>query len=246
MLVCAIDFETTGLDTAKDSIIEIGAIVYDSTTYKVVESMGVICRPPNNVTLEPIILKITGITQEQVDTADSLHNGLTQLNHLMGMSQVCIAHNKTFDEQMYLSNCKALALEPVVKPWICSKDEIPSHYEKPCKKLSHLALDYGLAVDGSKLHRALNDVELMIAMLQKTELDMSYILEWNNTPWVFIEATNVGKPWVDGGKGVADAKAEGFRWNGDAKKWLKKIKENEYESEKSRESKFKRVRYLGA
>jgi DNA polymerase III epsilon subunit-like protein len=165
-----------------------------------------------------------------------------------------VAHNASFDLGMLEGNASRYNHTWSDKfkntPWVCSKSDVPKHANNRCTRLSHLAVDYGLLVDGAKLHRAVDDVLLMGKMLAQTGMTFEEIYTWKQEPWVYIQATNVEKPWVDGGASVKKAKEEGFSWekaygtDGPVfqKSWVKRVKESEYQKELDGPSQFKRTR----
>ncbi len=148
----------------------------------------------------------------------------------------------------FLAGCMRVGLLTREMEWICSKNDVKTHADRRCTKLSHLGVDYGLVVDGKGLHRALGDVLLMGEMLKATGLTADEILKWKQEPWVYIEA-QTEKPWKDEGRDVALAKADGYQWSKDygnglvvQKRWSKRIKASEEEAEFAKKSPFFRAR----
>lgn len=239
-----IDFEATGLDTSKDSIIEIGAQLVDDK-FDVLKSLSVLVKPEQPLSAE--IQTITGITQNDLDTEG------TTLGVAAGMlSQVLtedigyvIAYNREFDESLFRVDTarEALGMLPSVNqllnlPWLCAMKDIERNYDFKCWKLSHLALDYGIAVDPAKLHRAINDVELTRKLLKASGVTALQMYQYQVTPWVYLQAL-IPAPWTDGGKGKAEATKLGYSWEKakgtDApvfeKTWVKRVKEHKVEDE---------------
>lgn len=65
-----------------------------------------------------------------------------------------VAYNSAFDEAMVGNEIKRknLDLDPVLyylmsKNWLCAMEDVEANISMKCKKLSHLSLDHGLAVD---------------------------------------------------------------------------------------------------
>ena len=64
----AVDVETTGLDSYRDEIIEVAAIVFDEES--VLEEWSSLVDPGRDI--PPFITRLTGITQEMVAGAPTL------------------------------------------------------------------------------------------------------------------------------------------------------------------------------
>lgn len=252
MLVCGVDLETTGLLPGDDYITEIGAALFKSSSWEPQATFSTFVYEPKALPLTPEIVKLTGITDDMVKSGSSIINALQKFEHFSEQSQAFVAHNKDFDQAFLLASAARAGYtfrpEFKAKPWICSKNEVKTHFGRRCTKLSHLAVDYGLLVDGSKLHRALDDVLLMGQVLAKSDMTLNMIIDWIKEPWIYMEAL-VEKPWLDAGKSTSEAKKHGYGWEkayGDSyvfsKKWIKRCKESEYEAEKAIQTSFKRIR----
>jgi hypothetical protein len=116
------------------------------------------------------------------------------------------------------------------------KDVLSNHKHK-CWKLSHLALEYGIAVDPSKLHSALADIELTAQLLQRAGTTLHEIKTYHDEPTVVLRAV-VPPKWEDKGVGTDAAKKLGFSWEqprGVDKKfekcWVKAVKKQNAEVE---------------
>ena len=251
MLVLGFDVEATGLDVKKDSIIEIGAILFDvkNSIWNKVEEFSQIVYESSYGTLSKEVIEVTGITNEMlralgkpfVDTIDGLLP-------LLEKSSVIVAHNKQFDKSMLLNQLERYRLPNCLslldgKDWICSIEDLKSNRKMKCMKLSHLALDYGVTVNPKELHRASNDVELMGKLLTEAKADPIEMLGYSKEPNIIIRA-HIMAPWKDGGEGKKEAQRLGFSWektkNSDRvfdKMWVKRIKESEKDAE-SKEASF--------
>jgi DNA polymerase III alpha subunit (gram-positive type) len=243
-IVCGIDVETTGLDKEKDFITEIGAVLFDGETWAVLDEMSCLVRLPEGASLTDEIISLTGITNEMLkEKGVSIFDALVRLEGFSKDAVAFVAHNKDFDEGFYNEAWKREGTEPKTKrPWYCSKGEVKSHRAKACTKLSHLALDYGLVVDGSVLHRALDDVKLMGRMLKSTKLKFNEIKQWADEPWVYLKAE---VSYDDREK----ASRDGYGWQTCkgtyapvfTKCWVKRCKQSEFDTEKARDVGFKRT-----
>ncbi len=248
MLICAVDTETTGLDPKKEWVIEIGGVLLDGTTWDVKSKFNILINRPEVFPLKCI--DIHGITEAQL-----IKEGIgaaQAFNSFFNFSQdaeAFIAHNAKFDMDMIFENLLRTpgVEQPEKRPWLCSKSHVRTHHDRRCTKLSHLAVDYGCLVDGSRLHRALDDVLLMADMLKKTGQTIHDIIAFAQEKWCYFEAL-VEAPWKDNGRSVALAKAESFVWEGYyddgpkfPKKWVKRVKESEFAKERSKNFGFKRL-----
>ncbi len=251
MLVCGIDTETTGLDFKADWVIEIAAVLFDGKTWEPKEQMSVLINRPEAFPVK--CTEIHHITDEMlVDQGVSAFEAYKALEKMGLKADFLIAHNASFDAQMIGENINRtpgleISTEFLRRPWLCSKKDVRTHYDRRCTRLSHLAVDYGCIVDGSKLHRALDDVLLMGQVLQKTGLSVVDINTWKQEPWVYLEAL-VEKPWLDNGRSRDLAKADGYVWESYGssepkfeKKWIKKVKQGEFDKEKQKNVSFKRL-----
>jgi DNA polymerase III alpha subunit (gram-positive type) len=238
------DVETTGLDTNENHIIEIGAQLTDDN-WNVQEQLSMIISNPAKPEISELITSLTGINQEMVEREGVPLAIAAELLSVMGMkANYAIAFNAEFDSAIFKTEMarNALTMLPGINnmvqvPWLCAMKDIESNYEYKCWKLSHLALDRGVAIDPATLHRAINDVELMRTMLLKIGAKATDMFIFQQIPWVYVAAA-VPAPWLDKGAGVESAKAQGYNWQrakNDSrefeKTWVKKIKLDKLDDE---------------
>jgi DNA polymerase-3 subunit alpha (Gram-positive type) len=88
----AIDLETTGLDSTKDFIIEIGAVRMREGI--VTEELSILVKPP--VTIPPYVTHLTGITQDDVEDAPLIEDVLPRLLEFVGNRPI-IAHSNALE-----------------------------------------------------------------------------------------------------------------------------------------------------
>jgi len=240
-----IDFESTGLDTENDSIIEIGAMLVDKEMNQIA-SVSTLVKDFGDKDITPEIQKITGIKLEE------WHANAIPLLEAFGLMSAAfgtdfdyvVAFNKNFDEKLFKACAvrSGYSLSPVGNhlfqvPWLCAMVDIETNYQYRSWRLAHLALEYGVTVNPKELHRAINDVELMRKMLIAANATSESMFAFQSTPWLFIRAV-VDGPWIDGGKGVKAAKEAGFSWevakgtDGPRfeKSWIRQVKANQVDA----------------
>jgi DNA polymerase III alpha subunit (gram-positive type) len=248
MNVLHIDFEATSKEAKLARPIEIGAMVTDEN-FKPIEgrSCSVLVKGEDYPPLSEEIIKVTGITQEELN-----HHGLLPLTAFIEVLGklvdkdigAVVAYNADYDKtvfieemfrQQYTMNPKMSWLMNV--PWVCAMADIRKNYEFKSWRLAHVALEHGCTVCLKDLHRAINDVKLMVDMLQRSGETVHSMVAFKNIPWVYAKAV-VAKPWEDKGVQSTIAKQAGFSWErakGDysdrvfPKQWVTRVKEDEYQ-----------------
>lgn len=239
MIICGIDFETTGVDPKVDRPTEIGAVLWDESWNKLGEFSSFMYES-NYPTVPEHVTKLTG----GIDDALLKKEGRPP-NEVMGdffkfaiNATYMIAHNAKFDKAFFEELLGRLPGEDAPiwnKPWLCSMTDIAQLKDFKCWKLSHLALDHGVTVVPSQLHRAVGDVELIGDFCRAGGYKIKDIAAYATVPWIVVKAA-IPKPWDDHGVGKALARERGFRWeqvHGDkrtfSKRWVKRIKGTELE-----------------
>lgn len=231
MIGVAIDFETTGLDTANDKIIEVGFTKFEAKEgrpLEIIHSNSFLVKH-EGLEISPLITEITGISQVDIDSF-----GVSPLTIFTEIPpcDFFVAHNKAFDRAMYRSEAARQGVYNLFDiPWLCTIEDFEHPANVKCRKLSHMALDYGIAVDPDTLHRAAADTELLVKILDKINCNYNEKLEDLRKPKITIKAI-IPKPWIDDGKGKDAASASGFRWDG--KNWVKKISEDKFSFEREK------------
>jgi hypothetical protein len=242
MRICGVDTETTWtkpVDAKKARILEIGAAIFDDQDWSRHLFYKKFVWDPSYSPLGPEIEELIGVKEEEIaKDGIPLSTALRELECFAKGCDYFMAHNKAFDETVINCERKRVGMDPNKIPFICTVNDVP-HVNKRCRQLSHLALDYGVAIDPSKLHRALDDVLLMGDMMKRGGFKVQAIVDYMSIPWLYLEAV-IPKPWTDGGKGKDLAREKGFKWEQTyhsdpkfEKKWVKKIKELELEKEKA-------------
>lgn len=214
MKVLGLDFETQSDDAKTTRITEVGAVLYDyveeSNRFVEISRLSTLCYEPDYPPQTDKIIQLTGITDHMLKTkgvprATMLDDLLT----LVEMADIVVCHKTSFDWTVLKSTAKLFEKEVPNKELLCTLTNFnwPKHIT--CKKLSHIAYEHGIMVDPRTLHRADQDVELMMTLL--SHYDFKEVLHYARIPWVYFKGDVLG-PWQDGGKQNAIAKELGFGW----------------------------------
>ena len=169
------DTETTGLTmhpsaelSKQPSCIEFGAVLLSAATGEVLDRLSLLINP--GMQIEPIITKITGITNDQLVDAPKFAEVWPQIRAMFGRAKCMMAHNLPFDKSIVGYELKRLAIDDFVWPknGICTVGLYKDTWGRNPKLLElyeHL-MDKPL----HQTHRALEDVEAMVEFIQKEEL----------------------------------------------------------------------------
>ncbi len=157
---CSIDLEFTGFDPEKEQILEIGFAFFEASEngLKVTETWGQVFRP--TIEVHQKILGLTGITQEEIDSAPSIGEYIDFLSEKL-QDVVIVAHNPTLDIKFLemagvkLSGKSIDTLELV-------QFLLPTHHSYNLENLMHY-----FGIKHAESHRALADCLSTITLLEK-------------------------------------------------------------------------------
>lgn len=209
-----VDCETTGLDHERHKIIELAVqrIRYDELgrITEVGEPRSWLedpCEP-----LEPEIVKVTGLTNEQLAGHRLDEQAAIQM---IGSADLVIAHNARFDRPFVDKRLPQIA----GKAWACTLNE-PDWVDLGFdgKNLASLVSQCGLFFEG---HRGANDVLALIHLLgheyQPGYTILSHLLETSARPSYNVAC--VDSPYDSKDR----LKARGYRWDPTLKIWSREI-----------------------
>lgn len=215
MLVVGFDTETTGVDVTKDTIVQVGLVLWD-TSAKVKKSKlkyDALLRgaPP----MDQEVIDIHGITDADLEEYGEDPKKVFGLMHDICMgADAIIAHNGNgFDKPMYLENCTRLGIAPIDKLWIDTMCDIEYPVRIQTRKLTHLAAEHGFL--NPFPHDAISDVLTMLKIADQYDWDKTVL--WAQTPSIVVQACVTFHE-------KELAKAQQYRWNAPDKTWVKTIK----------------------
>ncbi len=168
------DFETTGLDSSQDRIIEVGAVRLEN--FQIVDEFSNLIQPGIRLTDE--VTKITGITEDMlVDQPLWSHVLPNFLKFLDGA--ILVAHNAEFDMGFLRNSCarEGYQLEwPAFCTLKMARQALP---ELESRSLDALAKHYGFTFEAR--HRSIGDVKVttsvLLAMLNQ---ELAQIQNWQD------------------------------------------------------------------
>ena len=154
--IIALDIETTGLDSKKDAIIEIGAVRF--TGNRIEDEWSTLINPGRKI--PPFIAQLTGITDHMVMEAPPIQKVLTELRNFVGEFPI-LGHNVGFDLS-FLRNYGLFRTNDILDTYEIASVLLPS-----ASRYSLGALGNLLLIPLHASHRALDDARVTCAVYQK-------------------------------------------------------------------------------
>ena len=202
-----VDTETTGLDPARDEIIELAMVPFtyglDGQVYAVGEAFQQLREPSRPI--PPDVTAITGIDDAMVAGHQIDPDAVSRF---AAPASLVVAHNAAFDRKFLERSCETFS----TKPWACSMSQVDwaaEGYEGA--KLAYLAGGAGFFYER---HRATHDCLAGIELLARTHprsgrTGLAQLLQRARAPTHRIWAENSPFDLKD------VLRARGYRWNGE-------------------------------
>lgn len=153
------DFETTGLDTQNDYVIEVGAL--KTLNGRICDEFSFLIQPP--IPLTESVTTITGITTEMLQGQPTIDEVLPQFLAYIENS-ILVAHNAAFDMAFLQTICARQGIQ-IEWPAFCTlrmaRQLLP---QLESKNLDSLAEHYHLTFEAR--HRSIGDCKVTSAVLQ--------------------------------------------------------------------------------
>lgn len=174
-MILLFDTETTGLTLHPDAelrktprCIEFGGVLMNRKTGAVEEEISILINP--GVPLEPIITKITGLTDADLADAPSFEQVLPQLRRIFGAARCTVCHNAPFDKAIIRG--ELARIQCLDFPWpaqtLCTVGLYKDAWGRNPKLTELYAHVMGRPL--AQTHRALSDVMAMVEIFQKEKL----------------------------------------------------------------------------
>lgn len=221
MILCGFDTETGGLHVGSN-ILELACVLWDSETHDVIEAWSTLCWGPLYGIQSEEALKCNGLSVERLKKRGTLpHIAFARTLNFFDKSEAICSHNgSNFDRPILNHELKQYGLIPREKVWIDSRTDFTYAPSTASKRLSHLAVDYG--IDGRQKHRALDDVFMMLELAKFQDIDRAYAKA--QSPLIRIEAQTTFEQ-----KDLV--KKHRFTWDGEKRVWFKEIHLIDYDQE---------------
>lgn len=209
MNVFIVDTETTGLSPADSRCIEVGGILFSVDDRAVLGQCSFLLPAEENP-----VAHINGIRAELTRRPQAARSGMEYFYAMEKQADYVLAHNADFDKQWFGHG----ALPALTKQWICTMEDVDwPRVSRSRPAVIHLALAYGVPVWAA--HRALTDC-IYLAQVMEREPEIEALLIQALEPKRLYMAM---VSYDDRQK----AKDAGFRWDGDQRRWLRKLKESQ-------------------
>lgn len=222
-----LDFETTGLNTARDEVIELGMIKFfysgSGEVTAVVDTFSSFNEPSESI--PPEITALTGITDEMV-RGQSIDTGA--VSSFVSNAGIVIAHNANFDRKFAERGWPIFS----EKCWGCSAQEIEwRKYGFDGSRLGYLLSGVGYFHEA---HRAVDDCQALLEILAcklptTDQTALAVLLERARQTTFRIWAEDSPFDLKD------ELKRRGYRWNDGSdsrpKAWFVDVGENRRDEE---------------
>jgi len=174
-MIIVFDTETTGLTLHPQAevrkqprMIEFGAALLDLKTGEVRDTLNILINPQEPLT--PEIVKITGITDDELKDAYPFSTALPAIRLMFSQANCVMAHNLPFDRAILRG--ELARLNELEFPWpereICTVGLHKDDWGRNPKLTELYEATMGKPL--AQTHRALDDVMALVEIIQKAEL----------------------------------------------------------------------------
>lgn len=224
MIILGLDFETTGREPQTHSIVEVGAVMWETELHTPLRVMSQLVYEPDAV-WEPGASEVNHITQDICKSygKDSQHVLRTLISWYHQSDVVCAHNGNIFDRPFFFAWCHRMGFgeyKDENKVWIDTKTDMDLPEKWTTRKLMYLAAHYGFI--NPFPHRAVFDVMTMLMILDKQ--DLNKVMEMAKSATIVVQAL---VPFEK--KDLA--KERGYYWRPEQKQWIKSIKAARLEEE---------------
>ncbi|BBN58951.1 3'-5' exonuclease [Hydrogenovibrio marinus] len=223
--VCIIDTETTGLDTERCEIIELGyqILSFDShgQFYEVLCAKNFLNEPKGVIT--PEVTQVTGLTMDDVKGHQIPWDEVVAD---MQEVQLIVAHNAGFDRPV-VERYNDVFIDKV---WGCSASQVDWFNLAKVSSRSQEFLCWKVGQFFYHAHRALDDVQALTHLLTRQISEQQlpafhFLLNVVRQQKVMMKATGAPFELKD------DLRSRGYRWNASERVWQKVFDASHQESE---------------
>jgi DNA polymerase-3 subunit epsilon len=225
-ILIGVDVETSGLDPAKDRIIEIGAVVYDFDTKKPMQILSELVDPTmedGDWKLPEEITAITGITFDDLGKYGGFERDiLLKLEAMIQFADYYVAHNGNIFDRPFLEAAYGRhSMTMLDRPWLDTISDIRFPESIKTRNLKHLAAEHNFLPGFS--HRAAFDVLTMFKVMDSYDLDA--IIARAGEPTVYVQA-------IVSFEEKELAKERGYHWFAPKKMWWRSWKQSDYDADR--------------
>ncbi len=162
MNILIIDTETTGLDTKSNKLIEIAAVLYNTTSKSILHACSTLIPSDSNEAFHINNISVEALQQTSVTNTNF---GINMIKQLMIEADLFVAHYAVFDRK-WLESYEPIQYTMRAKKWLCTKKDIkwPS-----TENLKLQSIAKRMDVSYKNAHRALGDCFILLECLQKLD-----------------------------------------------------------------------------
>jgi DNA polymerase-3 subunit alpha (Gram-positive type) len=166
MIILAFDTETSGLDFAKDRVVEFGAYAWDTEKSVEIFSEGMIFKIPFRMSDD--VIKIHKITNRMMNEGVLFEEYANRAHAILSRADVILGHNIEFDINMMSAEFIRAGLTMPKTPWmdtlVVARRFYPSIKDvMPKKSLGAISGFFGMT--GFDAHRAVDDCKRTMEVL---------------------------------------------------------------------------------